>query len=73
MVDDEDRDAIFARRARLIAAALAGIGAVVIGACSDAQPCLQPGVTSATTGAGGMGGDGGAGDGGSGGDGGSHQ
>jgi len=68
MADDEDRDAILARRTLFIAAALAGMGAVSGGGCSGPQPCLEPGVTTGATSGGGMG-DGGAG--GSGGDGGS--
>jgi hypothetical protein len=42
---DEDRRAILARRARLIAAAMAGVGLAGAKGCAPdrpAEPCLQP-------------------------------
>jgi hypothetical protein len=74
IADAEDRDAILARRQRLIATALAGIAAGAIGAncglLGDPQPCLSQCTNCGGEGIGGEGGEGGEGGGGEGGSGG---
>jgi hypothetical protein len=63
-MNDDDKKVILSRRARFMAAALAGLASAAAPGCSEAQACLEmphdSGVDAATGGAGGSAGQGGS-------------
>ena len=61
MSEDEDAKLILQRRAKFVAAALAGMVGIGVGCESEPQPCLSPPYEGGYGGAGGAGGAGGQG------------